>query len=153
MSAEIERVPDASLVNKAELTDESRPYEAYKLRQAGYDWTFVANEAGYADAKVAETSVRHYLQRAALSLDAERRMEILQLQTDRIESLITSQWHKAMDGDTKAAEFCLRAVAQLARTYGLEELHTKQGQSTKTIVIAGTSEEYAAALKHIAETS
>lgn len=148
---ELER-KDAHLVDRDALGDEDhRAYQAYLLRQAGHDWVFVAEETGYANAGTAEVSVRKYLQTTALSLSQEQRMEILQLQTDRLERLIASQWHQAMAGDTKAADFCLKAIAQLTRTYGLDELHAKQGQSTKTIVVAGTPEQYTAALQAIVE--
>ena len=149
---ELDLRQDGLLVDPRALgTPDDQAYQAHQLRLRGVSWTKVAQACGYPNLKAAEVSVRTWLQRSALDLSAERRAEALQLQQDRIEALIHTQWDKAEAGDTKAADFCLRAVGQLARLFGLETLHEKQGQSTKTIVIAGNSEEYTAALKAIAE--
>lgn len=143
---------DGQLVDKDQLsTEEEMAYEAYQLLQRGLSWMQIADQVGYANAKTAEVCVRQYLQVAAMDMAQERRQEVLQLQTDRINALINATWDAAMNGDTRAADFCLRAISTVSKLYGLEALHEKTGQSTKTIVIAGSSEQYSQALQAIAE--
>ena len=75
------------------------------------------------------------------------------LEMQRLESIVRAFWPMTMAGDEKAANVVLKTIAQQARMYGLEELHTKAVQSSKTIIIAGTPEEYAAALRQVAQNS
>jgi hypothetical protein len=129
-------------------SDEERVVAAHALRMRGLSWPLIARQVGYATADAAEVMVRRYLQVAAADLSRERRAEALQMSVDRIEALLDTQWTKAEMGDTKAAEFCLRAVATIARLEGVEKLHETEGQSVKTIVITGSSEDYVRELQN-----
>lgn len=150
--SELEPREDGQMVAIEDLeTEEDRVYQAYRLHLRGVPWLIVAEQTGYANAKSAEVTVRNYIQRAGMEMDADRRQEMLTVQLDRINALIETQWTKAEMGDTKAADFCLRAIGQIGKYAGLEALHQKETQSSKTIVITGTQEDYVRALKQITE--
>lgn len=135
-------------------TDEvARANSAQKLLVSGHTWSEIAEMTGYLNAADAQMSVRRMRQQAALRLDADLRAEILDLEMDRLNEIIKAYWPTAMAGEVKHAELVLKVIAQQARMLGLEELHTQAVQSTKTIIIAGNSEEYARALQSIAERS
>lgn len=151
MSEDEVRVDGELAVPDQFTEDESRVVRAHELRMRGLSWPKVAKAVGYADAKYAEVMVRRYLEAAADDLSRERRQRALQMSVDRIEALLESQWSLAELGDTKAAEFCLRAVSTIARLEGVEKLHETEGQSTKTIVVTGTPVEYVKALQEQAE--
>jgi hypothetical protein len=140
-----DQVPEGDEVDRA--------HKAQELLVAGHSWRQIAEMTGYANAESAKLSVRAMRQRAALSLDADQRNEILQLEMQRLEQIIKAFWPMTMAGSDKAAAVVLKTIAQQARMYGLEELHTKAVQSSKTIIIAGTPEEYAAALRQVAQNS
>src|SRR6478752_801440 len=93
-----------------DMTDADRPYWGYKLRLAGWDWDQVAQAVGYSDRVSAAMSVKAYLQRAARQVAAEQRSEVMQLENDRTEALIKAYWAKALAGDLKAADFCLKVI-------------------------------------------
>lgn len=143
---------DGQLADPEELTaDEERVHEAWKLLQRGLDWVEIARQVGYANAKTAEVMVRRYMQTAAMEQTKERRQEALELTGARINRLLELQWTKAEDGDTKAAEFCLRAAVAYGRLWQVEELHKTESQSTKTIVVTGTEQTFVELLKTQAE--
>lgn len=146
--------PDGQLAipDQLETTDE-KVYQAVKLRMTGLDDATIAAQVGLANQQVVRVEVGVYLQRAALELSKERRLEMLALNNARVEALLNTQWALAEIGDTKAAEFCLKAIAQLAKQNNLEALHETASQSSKTIIIPGTSEEMAAALQAFVEES
>lgn len=134
--------------------EEERAYQAQKLLVAGHSWNEIASMTGYPSAGAAQVSVRAMRQRAALALSSERREEMLDLEMARLEELLKSAWPAAMSGDLKSAEFTLKVISQQSRMLGLEELSTRtKVEGSKTIIIAGTSNEYAAALKQIVEGS
>lgn len=141
---------DGQLVRLGDITtEEDRAYQAFLLRQQGVPAEMVAQQVGYANGQTVIVSVQGYLQKAAMDLSRERREEALTMSVLRIEELYRIQRLKADMGDTKAAEFCLRAVMNLAKLQGADTLHEQQGQTTKTIVVTGA--DMAETLKQIAE--
>lgn len=144
---------DGQLAIPDELTSvDEQAYTAVQLQLKGHDLETIAEQTGYANARSAEVAMRAYLQRTGMMLDASKREEILELSRRRVEHLMRPQWLLAEEGDTKAAEFCLRAIMGIAKLYGADELHQKVASSTRTLILAGTPEENAALLKaHIEE--
>lgn len=144
--------PDGQLVNMEKIaTTEDRAYEAHMLRVAGHSWSVIAKQLGYANAKTVEVTVRTYLQRAAAEMSGERRQEALELAIERTEALVAAYWPTALGGEVKHAELVLKAIASQSRLLGLEEMHSRATQTTKTILITGDSSDYAGALQRLVE--
>lgn len=141
---------DGQLVVRRE-PGEDLAYTAYRLQQAGHDWQTIADSVGYQNAKTAEVCVRQYLQKAALEVSADQRREALELELARTGRLINAYWDIALAGEVKAAEFVLKVITLRARLQGLDENAEKTNATTKTIVIAGTPQEYSAALQAFVE--
>lgn len=141
------------LIPQQEWDDETRAYHAQQLRTSGHDWKEIAEMAGYAGVGAAKVSVQTYLQRAALAMNSERKEATLELEMSRLDSIIKAYWPTAMAGEVKHAELILRVITQQSRMLGLEELSTKSEQGAKTIIIAGSTVEYAEALKQVVAAS
>lgn len=122
--------------------------EAHRLRVEGLSWAEAAEAVGYANHQVAQTEVRAMLQRASLELSTEQKIEALNLELDRLDTLQSAVWSKAMMGDTKAVDTAVRIINTRAKLLGLEMLHEQKGSTTNnTVIITGTPEERAAAIK------
>lgn len=133
-----------------EPSQDERAHAAHQLRLSGKRWHEVAAKAGYANAATANVEVRAFLQRAALSRDIALREEALELEMDRLDALQEVAWGAAMSGDLKAIDSCLRIMGHRAKLLGLE--YRDEAQATRTIVVAGTTEQYVRTLKAIAGT-
>lgn len=138
-----ERVESAAVVD----VEEEQAYSAHRMQQAGHDWATIAEAVGYANAKTAEVRVRHYLQKAALEVNHERRMEALALTLGRSDRLLAAYWESALGGEVRHAEFVLKVLAYQAGLQKLDELTAVAGGTSKTIVITGSTEDYVGALQ------
>ena len=132
-----------------DMTDSDRPYWAYKLKMAAWDWAKVAEAVGYSGAVSAAVSVRAYVQREAARVGADQRAEILQLEHDRLEALIEAYWPLALSGDHKSAELVLKVVGQQIKLYNLDAEQDRTVEH-RTLVISGSSEEFIEKLKAFA---
>ena len=138
----------------ADLDHDEKCTAAVKLRRAGHSWNTVVDQLGYANVQTAMVEVRRYLHAAAVAQSDEDRAQALALEVERLDELQAAYWDTALSGDIKAAEYVLKVIGQRSRLRGLEEIH-KSGDTggTRTVVIAGTSEQYVQALKELAGES
>lgn len=144
---------DGQLIRAEERkqVDFDRAFEAHKLRMAGYPWKVVAEQVGYANDQTAIVEVRAYLQRAALEMDDQRRAEALAMELDRLDTLQAAVWPAALGGDVKAVDSALRVMSLRAKLLGFDGNQERATTVHKTLVVAGTSEQYVQALKAISE--
>lgn len=126
-----------------------RAKAAHLARLEGLTWQEVAEYAGYANASSAKVEVRAYLQRASLVLTDEEKLEHLHMEVDRLGTLQRAIWDKALEGDIKAVDACVRIINTRAKLLGLETLHETRQTTHKTLII--TSDGMAGALQEIAE--
>jgi hypothetical protein len=75
---------------------------------------------------------------------------MLAMEVDRLDSLQQAIWTDAIGGDRQAIETALKIIQARAKVLGLETIPTNT-VTNNTIVVAGTSEEYVAALKRVSE--
>lgn len=96
-----------------------RRTEAIRLRLAGTDWQAIADQLGYADRGAACKDVTRALEANLLaqraSGDELREMELM-----RLDSLQAAAWPKAMQGDVRAIESCLKILDRRAKYLGLD---------------------------------
>lgn len=83
------------------------------LRLAGVDWQTIADQLGYASRGAACEDWRRANKRSQAELDASVE-EFRALEYDRLERLRAVAWGRAMQGDMRAAETCLRIHDRLA---------------------------------------
>lgn len=125
-------------------------HEAYLARLSGLPWRAVARKVGYVSATTARLAVKNYLERAAFDRSEDERREALELAIERSEAVLAAWWGKATEGhDKDAAALVLRTLDQLSRLQRLESQDA--APAARTIVIAGSPEEYAAQLRQVLE--
>jgi hypothetical protein len=86
------------------------------------------------------------LQEAADLVDMGTKQEMLILEIDRIDHLQSLLWPSAQIGDTRAVETILKLILARVKLLGLD-LSPEMSVQNNTLVVAGTSEEYVAALR------
>lgn len=102
--------------NTPQPDERLRAQQCLKLRTGGLTWQEIADQLGYADRSGARKAVERLLDRTEFeSVDEFRTLE-----SDRLDALWRSYWSAALDGDLKAAEFCLKISAQRCRLLGLD---------------------------------
>jgi hypothetical protein len=116
--------------------DEERHYSAHQERLKGKDWAQVARLCGYANEDSARIAVRAYLQRAADSLAEEHRMEALQAEISRLNTLQAAIWDQAVDGDLKAVAEVRNLVMARAKLKGLDREGEKVTNNTVVVTEA-----------------
>jgi hypothetical protein len=96
-----------------------RRKKAIALRLAGLDYQAIADQLGYADRAAAWIDIDRAL-KANLKAEAEQ-VEMLRYTTGlRLDRLQAALWPKAVKGDTKAADTCLRIIQQRCKLEGVE---------------------------------
>jgi hypothetical protein len=90
--------------------------QALELRQAGYPYDTIAEMLHYADRGGAHKAVVAGL-KAALR---EPATDLRKLEETRLDKLQTSVWAKALAGDMKAIDRCLRILERRAKLLGLD---------------------------------
>lgn len=132
-----------------EIVDPS--YEAYKWKLTGLDWVGVARKSGFETAGAARNAVEAWLTRAVAEQAAERRAMAMEFSVARHETLIEAYWEKAIkEHDVSAAAVVSRELGALDKVQRLGEKDIEGVGTQRTIVVAGTPEEYIEGLKAIA---
>lgn len=107
----------ASKAQQAATAD--RRAKAIALHLAGMDWQAIADQLGYASRGAAHTDVTRAL-KANLTAEAEQVEEMRYTVSLRLERLQAAMWPKAVKGDTKAADTCLKLIQQWCKIHGIE---------------------------------
>jgi hypothetical protein len=131
-------------------TDGERAKAAHMARLEGLSWNDAAEAAGFKSRQEAQTEVRVYLQRAAMLLSKEEKLERLELEVERLDTLQANIWDLAMKGDIKAVDACVRIINTRAKLLGLETLHETEHIVHKTMIIQGETADYVRGLRTIA---
>ena len=131
-------------------TDGERAKAAHLARIEGMSWEEAAEAAGFKSRQEAQTEVRVYLQRAAMLLSKEEKLERLEMEVERLDNLQKGIWQLALDGDIKAVDACVRIINTRAKLLGLETLHETEHIVHKTMIIQGETADYVRDLKTIA---
>jgi hypothetical protein len=119
-------------------------------RIEGMSWEDAAEHAGFPNRQAAQTEVRVYLQRAAMLLSKEEKLERLEMEVERLDNLQKGIWQLALDGDIKAVDACVRIINTRSKLLGLETLHETEHIVHKTMIIQGETADYVRGLKAIA---
>ena len=131
-------------------SDTQKAKAAHMARLEGMSWAEAAEYAGYESRQTAQTEVRIYLQKAALLLSKEEKLERLDLEVERLDSLQRAVWDQALNGDIKAVDACVRIINTRAKLLGLETLHEVEHVTHKTLIVQGERGDYVQTLRQIA---
>jgi orotate phosphoribosyltransferase-like protein len=117
--------------------------KAYRMRKRGASWWDIAEELKITE-EAASTLVRHKIREAAALVDRGAKLELLQLEIERLDEMQWAVYDKATKGDLKAVETVLKIQAQRVRFMGLD---TDDNLDATTIVVSTDPTEYIRALK------
>lgn len=98
-----------------------REARALEMAATGMDWPTISAELGYADRTGAYKAARRALDRKAVAAADTYRDEILH----RTDVVIDRSWSTALEGDLRATEAVLRAMATRERIMGLTKCDRK----------------------------
>lgn len=132
-----------------EPTDAQRAKAAHQARLEGMSWAEAAEYAGYKTGVVAQVEVKAYLQKAALELSREEKLERLGWELERLDTLQRGIWDQALNGDIKAVDACVRIINTRSKLLGLETLHETEHVTHKTLIIKGERADYVQSLKQV----
>jgi len=145
------------------LEDESRAARrAYELRQAGKSWWEVAEDLQVSEG-VAKRLLANAISDAAELVSESAKRQLLVMEVGRLDALMAAHWTRATENhqrvtrdgelydagpDLESAKFCADIIMKRAKLTKID-LMTETAQTAQTVVVAGTSEEYVAALRLI----
>lgn len=125
--------------------DAERALRAYQLRATGTSWWDIAEELGVSEGQAARL-VADQINTAARLVDDGAKRNLLALEVDRLDQIQRSLWDRAIGGDLRAVDAVLRIITTRAKILGLENA-TAATVTNNTIVVAGNTDEYIAALQ------
>ncbi len=102
------KVPDPDIID--------RELAVVELRRTGETWDRIAKVVGYANAAGAYKAYK----RALLRTLQQPTEEMRDLELDRLDRLQRAYWKRAIDGETRAADFILRVIDRRAKILGLD---------------------------------
>jgi hypothetical protein len=120
--------------------------QAYELRRSGLSWFEVAKRLQSTEGAVRKM-VADEMREAAAAVSQEKKLELLAMELDRIDTLQAAHWAMAL-ADVREGEFVLKLILERIKLLDLGSEATSV--TNNTLVVAGTSEEYVAALRAIA---
>jgi orotate phosphoribosyltransferase-like protein len=125
--------------------DNERAVRAYELRASGTSWWDIAEELGISEGQAANL-VAHKIAAAARLVDEGYKRTLLAMEIERLDRLQQTLWDRALGGELRAVDQILRIITTRAKILGLENAVTNN-VTNNTVVVAGNSEEYIAALQ------
>ncbi|MFD1145959.1 hypothetical protein [Saccharothrix hoggarensis] len=107
----------ASAAQRAKTAE--RRAQAIQLKLAGLDFETIAQRLGYSSRQAAHKDLQRALARN-LALEAAAADELRHVELMRLDRLQGAFWAKAVGGDIKAGELCLRIIAERRKLLGLD---------------------------------
>lgn len=139
---------------------------AFELRRAGKSWWAIAEELEITEG-AARMSVDQVVSQVSEMVSEHAKRSLLVMEVDRLDELMAAYWNQAVnwqqvttvgaDGqettrmeppNMRAGEFILKVMAQRTKLLGLDDM-SHAAVTQQTVIVAGTSEEYIAALRSV----
>lgn len=138
-------MPGLAKKQTSEQIYDSRAVEAFKLRAEGKPLWEIAEEMDLTESEVVHL-INNRMKTERSLITTEERQGIIAIQQARYETIIRANWQMMVNGDDKAANIVLKAMAQLE---GLNKLHEVDPEASKStvLVIGGAEQSYIQALK------
>ena len=119
------KAPDPDIID--------RELAVVELRRTGETWDRIARVVGYSNAAGAYKAYK----RALLRTLQQPTEEMRDLELDRLDRLQRAYWKRAIEGETRAADFILRVIDRRAKILGLDAPQKIQAQ---VVTYDGTSD-------------
>lgn len=121
---------------------------ALAMRKMGRSWWDISETLGISENQASQL-VSVAINEAAALVNEGMKRSLLAMEVERLDDLQAAIWSDAIGGDLKAVETTLKIIQARAKVLGLDNIQTTS-VTNNTIVVAGTSEEYIAALRQVA---
>jgi len=148
-SKSVARVKKANSAAVLQEEQNALAMKAFQMRKAGASWWEIAENLKISEQQ-AGMLVHNRIKEAAKLVDEGTKRTMLAMEVDRLDTLQQAIWADAVGGDRQAIETALKIIQARAKVLGLETIPSST-VTNNTIVVAGTSEEYVAALKRVSE--
>jgi len=144
------RAASAAAIVEERANESAR--RAWQLRQAGRTWWAIAEDLHLGEGAV-KSLVADRIMAASDLVSIGARQEVMLLELARLDALQEAVWPNALLGQREYVETALKVMAARAKLLGLEAALTITSTTNSTVVVAGTSAEYVAALRQIAAST
>jgi hypothetical protein len=121
---------------------------AYKMRLRGVPTVEIANELRIDPGSVSRL-INEQLGKHVADLEPEERENILQLEFNRLDALLSAVWDSAMYGDPKSQQLALNNIALQAKL-GRMDIPDAAANAQQVLIIGGKEAEYVAKLRELA---
>lgn len=128
---------------------QEKSYLAYNLKMAGLSMTEIADRLDYPSANAVTMAIRNHIQSDARGQTSEFRQNLLQLELDRLDYMLSRIWPQIEHGDLKAVDTGIKIVQTQSRIAGVDQADASQ-HVQQVLVISGEEKDYIAKLKEIA---
>lgn len=125
--------------------ENERALAAYQMRASGKSWWDIAEALGVSEGQAASL-VAHKISAAARLVDEGYKRHLLALEVERLDRLQETLWDRALGGELRAVDTILKIITTRAKILGLENA-VASTVTNNTVVVAGNSDEYIAALQ------
>jgi hypothetical protein len=124
----------------------SRAWQAYQLKMAGLDLPEIALRLNYPTGAAVAKAINDEIRREARSLKTESRTELLDLELDRLNYMLSKIWQQIEYGDLNSIRTGMAIIAQRTKLLGLD-LPDASTQQQTVLVVSGSEADYIKALQ------
>lgn len=128
---------------------QEKSYQAYNLKMAGLSMSEIAERLEYPSANAVVMAIRAHIQEDARGQTSEFRQNLLQMELDRLDFMLSRIWPQIEHGDLKAVDSGIKIVQTQARIAGIDQIDASTKVQT-VLVVGGEERDYVAKLKEIA---
>lgn len=116
----------------------SRAWQAYQLKMAGLDLAEIAVRLDYPSPAAVAKAITDEIRNEAKRLPKESRDDLLSLELDRLNYMMSKVWQQVEYGDTRAIDTALKIIAMRTKLTGLDV--PDASSHTQTVLVVGGAE-------------
>lgn len=128
---------------------QEKSYLAYNLKMAGLSMTEIAERLDYPSTNAAVMAIRNHIQEDARGQSSEFRQNLLQMELDRLDFMLSRIWPQIEHGDLKAVDSGVKIIQTQARIAGIDQIDAST-KVQQVLVVSGDEKDYISKLKEIA---
>lgn len=129
---------------------QTRVRHAYLLKMSGKHPNEIAEDLNFPSGLAVIKAINDQLNRDALMESEGDRRQLIQLQDDRLNFMLSRLWPAIEHGDPKSIDAGLRVIGMINKLHQLDIADTAS-QTTQVLVIGGAEKDYIESLKQLTE--
>ena len=120
------------------------------MKLAGRSLDDIAAELGFNSPSAVANAITAETNRQVAMVPSEERSQLLQLQHDRYEYLLSKVWPSVEHGDLPSVEMARKLIGDLTKLHQLDAIDTST-QTMQVLVVGGAESDYIESLKKMVE--